>query len=194
VLVPGPDFESLLPFGLGLLLILFGLGEVQKRDAPDRLAAFPEPPTPRYRTSKVLAVMGGASLLLGAVYVYQGVSSLRWPSVDGRILYSHARTGRQYETLLWYEYYVDNKRYLASNYRAGGNGTPFRDVAESAAKRYPAGRTVKVYYNPGDPGEALLEPGVWWGNFVLPAIGACLLGAAWVAKKYAEAVASQRRA
>jgi hypothetical protein len=52
------------------------------------------------------------------------------------------------ETLLWYEYHVDKQRYLASNYRNGGNGTPFSSVAEAAGKRYPVGRTVSVYYNP----------------------------------------------
>jgi hypothetical protein len=51
-----------------------------------------------------------------------------------------------------------------------------------------------VCYDPADPQRALLEPGVWWGNFVLPAIALLVLGVAWVAMKYARAVALQRRA
>jgi len=51
------------------------------------------------------------------------------------------------------------------------------------------GRVVTVYYNPANPGEALLEPGVWYGNFILPGIGIVLLCIAWLAKKFAEAVA-----
>ena len=40
-----------------------------------------------------------------------------------------------------------------ANIASGGNRTPFRDVAEAAAKRYPAGRAVIVYYNPADPSQ-----------------------------------------
>ena len=112
---------------------------------------------------------------------------------EGRIVYSHARGTRRPETLLWYEYWVGKQRYLASQYRNGGNGTPFLEVAESAAKRYPVGRSVSVYYDPGDPQIALLEPGLWWGNFVAPVFALLLLGAAWVAKRYAEIMASRKR-
>ena len=180
VLVAGPDLEGLLPLGAGLLLMLAGVGEPAKTERAPK----------RRWTAKVLAVTGGALMLFGARDVYQGLSSLRWPQAEGRILYSSARMD---ETLLWYEYHVANTRYLAGKYRTGGNSTPFRDVAEAAAKRYPAGRAVKVHYNPWNPGEALLEPGVWYGNFVLPGIGALVLAAAWVAKKYAEAMAGRER-
>jgi len=97
------------------------------------------------------------------------------------------------ETLLWYEYHVDKQRYLASNYRNGGNGTPFSRVAEAAGKRYPVGRTVSVYYNPQNPQVAVLEPGLWWGNFVAPAFALLFLGAAWVSKRYAEIIANRNR-
>jgi hypothetical protein len=191
VLLPGPDLESLIPLGLGLFLMLAGAGEVRKQEKVQP-ELYLGPPRPRYRTAKILAAIGLVLLLIGARYLYQGLASQNWPTAEGRILYSHARTGRSYETLLWYEYYVGNQRYLAGNYRAGGNSTPFRDVAVAAAKRYPEGRAVKVHYNPSSPGEALLEPGVWYGNFVLPGIALIVLVAAWLAKKYAEAVATRR--
>jgi hypothetical protein len=101
-----------------------------------------------------------AWFVLGGYYLYHGTSSVQWPFVEGRILYSHARGGRHPETLLWYEYYVGNRRYLGSNYRNGGNVTPFLESAEAAAKQYPVGRAVPVYCNPRDPQDALIEPGV----------------------------------
>ena len=191
VLEPGPDFQTIIPFCLGWFLLLLGLGTIRK-DEP--VPPIPLPPlgrAPRYRWAKILALAGVALFLLGAFYLYQGISSTRWPSVQGRVLYSHARGGTHPETLLWYEYSVGNRRFVASDYRNGGNATPFLTVAEAAAKRYPVGRDVPVYYNPRNPQDAVLEPGLWWGNFVAPGFALLLLGAAWIAKKYADIMASR---
>jgi hypothetical protein len=186
VLEPGPDFNSMTAFGIGLFLLLLAVGEVPKDDL-----AFSAPPAeelarPRSLLATVLALAGILLLLFGAYNLYTGNSSVRWPSVEGRILYSRARTGPHPETLLWYEYHVNNQRYVASAYRNGGNVTPFDSVATAAAKRYPVGRTVPVYYDPANPRNALLEPGVWWGNFVAPAFALVLFALAWLAKWYAE--------
>jgi hypothetical protein len=153
----------MIPFVLGLFLLLLGLGDVRKDEPVHAISALPLPARPRYGLAMVLALTGMALLVLGAFYLYQGISSLQWPAVEGRIVYAHARGGSHAETLLWYEYYVENRRYMASNYRNGGNVTPFLSVAESAAKRYPEGSVVRVSYNPQNPQVALLEPGVWWG-------------------------------
>jgi uncharacterized protein DUF3592 len=193
VLEPGPDFESMIPFVLGLFLLLLGLGDIRKDERVHETPPWPVPVRPRYGLAKILGITGVALFLLGAFYVYQGISSTQWPSVEGRILYSNARRGPKPEALLWYEYYVNDRRYLASNYRNGGNVTPFSDVADAAAKRYPVGRAVPVYYNPRNPQDALLEPGLWWGNFVAPLLALLFFGAAWVAKKYADIMASRNR-
>ena len=144
VLEPGPDYNSMIPFALGLLLLPLGLGHVGKDYRRPGTSEYPMPTRPRYAVAKTLTAIALALFLFGGFYLYQGISSTQWPSVEGRILYSHARSGAHPETLLWYEYYVDNRRYLGSNYRNGGNTTPFRQVAETAANRYPAQRAVRA--------------------------------------------------
>ena len=137
VLEPGPDYESMIPLLLGLLMLLLGLGEVPKDATVPGIPPLPLPSKPRYRLAKILALAGLALLLLGTWYVYHGISSMQWPSVEGRIVYSHARLGPHPETLLWYEYHVDGRRYLASKYRNGGNVTPFLEIAESRTNGIP---------------------------------------------------------
>jgi hypothetical protein len=193
VLEPGPDYESVIPFLLGAFLLLLGLGDVTKHEPVHTTSASPLPVRPRYGVAKILTLTGMALFIVGAYYVYHGISSTQWPDVEGQIVYSRARGGQHPETLLWYEYYVHNRRYLASNYRNGGKLTTSLRGAEAAAKRFTVGAVVPVFYNPADPQDALLEPGMWWGNFVAPALALLLWAAAWLAKRYAEIVASRNR-
>ena len=191
VLESGPDVEAFLWVGFGLLLMLAGVGE-RKTVPPNETGIgtlAPGPlPGPRFGTAKVLLAIGGGIFLWGLATIHTGWRSLSWPTTGGKILYSEARAGQSYRTQMWYEYFVENKRYLGSNYRVGGNSTPFQNVAVAAARRYPAGQAVTVHYNPSDAAEAVLEPGVWYGNLVQAGIGLALLGAAWMAKLYAVAV------
>jgi hypothetical protein len=189
VMEPGPDLVDLLPLGFGVLLLVFGATTWRAQAAAPAIPTGTRlAPAARYRTAKWLLAIGCVVLLFGVRELYRGWSSLSWSTVQGKVLYSSARRGPSSRTSLWYEYYVGKTRYVADQYRTGGNATPFDDVAIAAARRYPVGRLVTVYYNPANPGEALLEPGVWYGNFVMPGIGLLLLGIAWVAKKYADAV------
>lgn len=143
----------------------------------------------RFSTATVLFVIGAGLLLYGANTLATAWRSSSWPTTEGIITYSslrgHSASG------LWYEYHVQGTRYLAAHYRVGGNATPFSSVAKAASERFPEGRAVKVYYNPNDPSEAVLEPGAWYGNFVFPVVGLIVLLGAWVAKKVAAAIESR---
>lgn len=141
----------------------------------------------RFGTAQILLIIGLGIFLYGANTLVTAWRSVTWPTTDGKISYSALHRGRTV-TQLWYEYHVQGVRYVAENYRVGGNATPFEDVATAAAQRYPAGRVVKVFYNPNDPSEAVLEPGAWYGNFVFPVMGLLILFGAWVTKKLAAAL------
>lgn len=100
VLEPGPDFETMVPFVLGVFLLLLGLADVRKGGSVQASPPWPRPAGPRYGVARFLALGGLALLLIGAFYLYRGVSSMQWPAVEGRIVYSRARGGRHPETLL----------------------------------------------------------------------------------------------
>lgn len=48
---------------------------------------------------------------------------------------------------MWYEYTVDGRRYLGSNYRNGGNVSELGSTALAVAKRYPVGCAVALFYS-----------------------------------------------
>ena len=60
----------------------------------------------------------------------------------------------------------------------GPAATAHRSAMSPCRRRsdIPLGGRCKVYYNPRNPAEALLEPGVWYGNFVTLGIAAAHSG------------------
>ncbi len=123
-----------------------------------------------------LVLFGVATwLLIPAVREFkQARASRSWPSVPGKIVSasvvytapintdmdSRIRRGT-YRPVLEYDYEVNGKSYRA-NHRVFGDeaiayGTSNR--AEAIIDDYPAECAVQVYYDPTDPGNAVLLPG-----------------------------------
>jgi len=64
-----------------------------------------------------------------------------------------------------------DRQYSADMVSFGQYGSSSRSHAEEIVNRYPTGRTVAVYYDPSDPGTAVLEPGVTWSSYMILGIG-----------------------
>ncbi len=121
-------------------------------------------------------------LIFGTLYKYFEVSKARrWRSAPGRVLSSRARA-RKVRTAnsmsrapagadldvrnfaeIDYEYRVDGKTFRSKRISIGEDlGDLF---VEQRLAKYPAGASVKVYYNPRNPSQAVLErdapEGVW---------------------------------
>ena len=74
--------------------------------------------------------------------------------------------GITYRPEVTYHYTVDGREHLASRTRFGDRfGISFSAPAVRTVRRYPVGSSVTVRYNPEDPAEAVLEPGL--NGFVL---------------------------
>jgi uncharacterized protein DUF3592 len=102
--------------------------------------------------------------------------SLLWPSTDGEIahsatLYETSRSSSggmtsDYKADVSYRYQVNGKDYSASKITLL-DVAPTVGRAQSIVDRYPDKSKVRVFYNPTDASEAVLEPGPPPGLMVL---------------------------
>ena len=126
----------------------------------------------------ILAAVGWfTAFSLGKPLRDRAATSIDWPTADGRITRSELERFRErgqtmYSADVAYEYALDGKTF-------GGNRVWFGDDARSsdptawrrAVDRYPVGSGVKVYYDPDDPQESVLEPGLTWAGSVIYLLG-----------------------
>ncbi len=96
-----------------------------------------------------------------------------FPTVTGRILESRVETHRDsegdltYHAELRYVYEVDGTRHESDRYRYGLLGMSTRGHAQRIVDRHPPDSEVEVFYDPNDPAEALLHPGIEGQDLVL---------------------------
>lgn len=88
-----------------------------------------------------------------------------WPSVQGTITRSEVVETRrnkstEYGLKLAYAYSVDGQPHVGSKVQSTQSMSGNRRFAEKQVARYPVGTRVPVYYQPGQPSEAVLETGL----------------------------------
>lgn len=123
-------------------------------------------------------------LLLGLIVAYFGwqdislaQASQRWQAGDGIIVSSDlgVRTNEDGATLysaeIQYTYRVDGRELANDRVFFGQLSTSDRKPIFDLLLKYEQGDEVIVYYNPDDPDQAVLEPGVHGVTWFLPAIG-----------------------
>ena len=114
-------------------------------------------------------VFSGFGLLVLLVYVRARAllaASQNWPSVQGRIdesrvtsltSTSQGHTTTRYAPEVKYTYSVMGTPYQGSHIGFGLTISGLHPNAEKVVKRFPAGETRPVYYNPQNPAQAVLE-------------------------------------
>jgi hypothetical protein len=121
----------------------------------------------------------GAFMSFGLFAITRTVSNIPnalqspgWPVAAGVITESRLTAPRKKGARhqLRYAYDVDGVAY--SSDRTAFAGVLWSATARDRAARFPEGKTVSVYYQPGNPSVAVLEPGVSWFRTV----GALLVG------------------
>ncbi|MBN1546207.1 MAG: DUF3137 domain-containing protein [Syntrophaceae bacterium] len=117
----------------------------------------------------VIFVAMGIMIALSAYSAYKTrVQSKTWPTVEGNIIRSeieqyagaggegtNAETTVQEYAKIAYQYLVDGRQYESDKISFSSSSKN----AGQLVSRYPKGKTVRVYYNPDKPKQAVLVPG-----------------------------------
>lgn len=131
----------------------------------------------------VFVLVGGVILFFGVRQILRANASTTWPTVTGVVtvaeLGKHLGHDRDdattYSADISYDYVVNDHSYVNGTVNFGSVQTSDPSTARRVLKRYPVGLQVPVYYNPADPQEAILEPGLDWGSWFLPIFGGIFL-------------------
>ena len=130
----------------------------------------------------VYRVVGAVGFVLASSFLVTSLTEMLkahhspgWPSVTGRIVSSevavasqseHGQQRTAFRAVITYAYQVDGNDFQDVRVAFGGYGNSAGTIAsydESAARadadRFPPSAPVKVYYNPRNSGDAVLEPG-----------------------------------
>lgn len=94
--------------------------------------------------------------------------SVNWPTTSGRVIESRisehesededGHTTSTYAPVVRFEYQVEGVTYTSDRMGVGSNiAISNRKKVEQRIAGYPQGRLVRVYYNPQNPAEAVLE-------------------------------------
>ncbi len=149
--------------------------------------------TPVRRLNRILIAVGTGVLIVGSVVLaiffirplLHWNSAQSWPSADAKILSSEievskAKESTSYEAKFTYTFDVDGQEYSGNQYGffvfSGSE-----KASEELVSRYPVGAETKIFYNPGQPSDAVMDralgPAVWVciGPIAMTIIGGVVL-------------------
>lgn len=125
----------------------------------------------------IFLVLGAGLSFWGWGIYNDAKASTWWPTAQGVVVSSsvstrHDNDGDSYSPEVTYTYLANKQSFKNSTIKFGENSYSNRGQAYEIAERYPAGRKVKVSYDPKYPDKAVLEPGVSGGSFIVLGVGA----------------------
>ena len=107
------------------------------------------------------------------------LQSTSWPTVNGKVISSEVKvelsggsgtrggsSSNRYFAEISYSYTINNNIFTSNNFSYGRFGSKNKKDARRIAKQYQRGKTVKVYYNPKQPEQAVLKPGATFASYL----------------------------
>ncbi len=117
-------------------------------------------------------VVGGIGMMVwGWMVMAKGRQTKQWPKVAGTITHSvPASDTGDLLPLIEFSYQVDGQS-LKHNFEFPSGTMPTPEFNNQYLQRYPVGKQVDVFYEPGNVENATLEPGMAQGDWLILVIG-----------------------
>ncbi len=138
-------------------------------------------------------------VVLGLFTLRESRRSRGWQATSGRVVSSNvndfvAKDGtHSYRPMVVFAYSVGALRLMSNRISFRSLSTPDRAAAERYVQKYPAGKTVELYYDPQEPDRAVLEPaGNPWLPLLAGGVCSCAAVAARILRRRAERRAKRR--
>lgn len=133
-----------------------------------------------------LAAFGCLIVIVELVQLFRSVAASHWPSINGEIESEGVAEGYDangvfgtrrviFRPVIRYEYRLADGVHHGERLGFGGLVSSSLTAARRTAARYEGQKTVKVYYSPRNPTEAVIEVGVRFSHCVGLAIGAACM-------------------
>jgi hypothetical protein len=99
----------------------------------------------------------------------RNIRAKRWPTANGVVDHSATPDAmrRKYTIILDYRYTVEGTDFRSDRLRFGSQFQTYpKRIANLVRDRYCPGSKVSVYYNPENPSQAVLMPGILFGDLI----------------------------
>ncbi len=132
-----------------------------------------------FKSGMLFMIAGGALCVWGLWEVFRAQQSASWPAVEGTVISSKVTSessgsgksrSTSYKADVRYQYDVDGVAYEHDRLRIGLVSTGFKSSAQADVRKHPKGATT-VYYDPIEPGNSVLEPGLHLSLSLKPSVG-----------------------
>jgi hypothetical protein len=127
-----------------------------------------------YYISGAFCLVGLAAAVYGLFVIRKARESAGWPVAEGQVVHSQVDRNEEgaYAPDVRYSYVIEGVQFTGRCIQAGVYVSSSDDSdASRCVSRYPKGARVDVAYNPANPAEAVLEPGLRKRSFLFLAFG-----------------------
>lgn len=116
---------------------------------------------PRTIGAAMFLILGAVFSAAGVAFARRGRASLAWPQVRGTIERAYLEKDDEggYRPRVSYRFHVDDGDYTADDLGYRSHPATYAGALQVLV-RFPAGREVDVFYDPGHPASAVLERGI----------------------------------